>query len=46
MVVMVKILIKNNNQIELENSLFVVGLYEDYKNFEFLNTLPVTQSLY
>lgn len=46
MVVMVKISVKDGSQIELKDSLFVVGLYDDYKDFGYLNTIPAAQNLY
>ncbi|MGN6559334.1 MAG: leucyl aminopeptidase [Candidatus Nitrosocosmicus sp.] len=45
MVDMVNISIKDYSQIELNNSLLVVGLYEDYKDYSYLKIMPATQSL-
>ncbi|MGN6623039.1 MAG: M17 family peptidase N-terminal domain-containing protein, partial [Candidatus Nitrosocosmicus sp.] len=42
---MVNISIKDYSQIELNNSLLVVGLYEDYKDYSYLKIMPATQSL-
>ena len=37
---MVKIFLKNYNQIELKNSLLVIGLYEDNNDFSYLKEIP------
>src|SRR6478752_3677662 len=44
--IMVKIFLKNYNQIEIKNSLFVIGLYEDNNDFSYLKEIPSINSLY
>ena len=44
--IMVKIFLKNYNQIELKNSLLVIGLYEDNNDFSYLKEIPSIYSLY
>ena len=44
--IMVKIFLKNYNQIEIKNSLLVIGLYEDNNDFSYLKEIPSINSLY